>query len=74
MPAGVFIVMVENTIAAFGLFRSKFPRGGPLMVLGYFAALLYTPVHFTLMTIMGYAGVSVKWKGERVEPKVRGNR
>jgi cellulose synthase/poly-beta-1,6-N-acetylglucosamine synthase-like glycosyltransferase len=66
LPAGVFIVMVENTIAAFGLFRSRLPKGGPLLVLGYFAALLFTPVYFTLMTIMGYCGIKVTWKGDQV--------
>jgi len=62
MPAGVFIVMLENTIAAFGLFRKKLPPGGPLN-LGYFLTLLFTPVYFSLMTIMGYCRVKIKWKG-----------
>jgi cellulose synthase/poly-beta-1,6-N-acetylglucosamine synthase-like glycosyltransferase len=62
LPAGVFIVMIENTIGSFGLFRKKLPPGGPLN-LGYFLALLFTPVYFTLMTIMGYFRIKVKWKG-----------
>jgi cellulose synthase/poly-beta-1,6-N-acetylglucosamine synthase-like glycosyltransferase len=62
MPAGVFIVMIENTIAAFGLFRKKLPSGGP----GYILTLLFTPVYFTLMTIMGYCRIKVTWKGERI--------
>jgi cellulose synthase/poly-beta-1,6-N-acetylglucosamine synthase-like glycosyltransferase len=62
MPLGVFIVMIENTIAAFGLFRSKLPRGGP----AYFLTLLFTPVYFTLMTLMGYLGIKVTWKGGKV--------
>jgi cellulose synthase/poly-beta-1,6-N-acetylglucosamine synthase-like glycosyltransferase len=61
MPTGVFIVMIENTIAAFGLFRKKLPPGGPLN-LGYLLTLLFTPVYFTLMTIMGYCGIKVTWK------------
>jgi cellulose synthase/poly-beta-1,6-N-acetylglucosamine synthase-like glycosyltransferase len=65
MPAGVFIVMIENTIAAFSLFRKKLPPGGPLN-LGYFLTLLFTPVYFTLMTIMGYCGIKVQWKGKIV--------
>jgi cellulose synthase/poly-beta-1,6-N-acetylglucosamine synthase-like glycosyltransferase len=65
MPAGVFIVMIENTIGAFGLFRTKLPKGGPLN-LGYFLTLLFTPVYFTLMTIMGYCGIKIKWKGKQV--------
>jgi cellulose synthase/poly-beta-1,6-N-acetylglucosamine synthase-like glycosyltransferase len=65
MPAGVFIVMIENTIAAFGLFRAKLPKGGLLIKLGYFLALLFTPVYFTLMTLMGYAGIKTTWKNEK---------
>jgi cellulose synthase/poly-beta-1,6-N-acetylglucosamine synthase-like glycosyltransferase len=70
MPAGVFIVMIENTIAAFGLFRSKLPKGGVLLTLGYFAALLFTPLYFTLMTIMGYCRIKVMWKGDQI-PVIR---
>jgi cellulose synthase/poly-beta-1,6-N-acetylglucosamine synthase-like glycosyltransferase len=71
MPAGVFIVMIENTIAAFGLFRAKLPRSGLRAGFGYLAALLFPPVYFTLMTIMGYCGITVKWKGERIPHKER---
>ena len=65
MSAGVFIVMIENTIGAFGLFRTKLPKGGPLN-LGYFLTLIFTPVYFTLMTIMGYCRIRVKWKDKPV--------
>jgi len=65
MPAGVFIVMIENTIAAFGLFRKKLPPGGTLN-LGYALTLLFTPVYFTLMTLMGYCGIKTTWKGRQV--------
>jgi len=65
MPAGVFIVMVENTIAAFGLFRTKLPSGGPLNM-GYALTLLFAPVYFTLMTLMGYCGIKVTWKNRPV--------
>ena len=65
MPAGVLIVMIENTIAAFGLFRKKFPSGGPLN-LGYLLTLLFMPVYMTLMTIMGYCGIKTTWKNKVV--------
>ena len=65
MPAGVFIVMIENTIAAFGLFRKKLPHGG-FLNLGYALTLLFTPVYFTLMTLMGYCGIRTTWKGRQV--------
>jgi len=66
MTAGVYIVMLENTIGAFGLFRKKLPPGGPLN-LGYVLTLLFTPVYFSLMTIMGYCRIKVRWKGNIVE-------
>ena len=62
LPAGVCLVMVENTFAIFRLFRKKMPPGGA----GYLLTLLFTPVYFTLMTILGYCRVKVTWKGARV--------
>jgi len=64
LPAGVFIVMLENTIGAFGLFRTKLPGGGLLTKLGYFFTLLFMPVYLTLMTLMGYCKINVEWKGD----------
>jgi cellulose synthase/poly-beta-1,6-N-acetylglucosamine synthase-like glycosyltransferase len=66
MTAGVYVVMIENTIAIFGLFRSKLPKGGLRMTLGYLLALLFTPPYFTLMTLMGYCRIKVKWKGTKL--------
>jgi cellulose synthase/poly-beta-1,6-N-acetylglucosamine synthase-like glycosyltransferase len=66
LPAGVLIVMIENTVATFALFRKKLPKGGPLN-LGYVICMLFTPVYFTLMTIMGYCGIKPKWKGEQMK-------
>ena len=65
MLTGVFVVMVTNTIALFVLFRKKLPLGGPLNF-GYVLSLLFTPVYFTLMTIMGYCRVKARWKGKIV--------
>jgi cellulose synthase/poly-beta-1,6-N-acetylglucosamine synthase-like glycosyltransferase len=67
LPAGVFIVMLENTAAAFGFFRVKLPGGGPLLARGYFLTLLFTPVYFTLMTIMGYCCIKIIWKEEQID-------
>jgi cellulose synthase/poly-beta-1,6-N-acetylglucosamine synthase-like glycosyltransferase len=66
MPAAIFIGMVENTIAAFGLFRTKLPNGGLLVKSGYFLALFFTPVYSTLMTLMGYSGIKTTWKNEKL--------
>jgi hypothetical protein len=57
--------MIENTIAAFGLFRKKLPPGGPLN-LGYLLTLLFMPVYMALMTIMGYCGIKTTWKNKEV--------
>jgi cellulose synthase/poly-beta-1,6-N-acetylglucosamine synthase-like glycosyltransferase len=65
MPAGVFVVMTGNTIGLFGLFRAKLPPAGPLN-LGYLLAQIFTPAYFTLMTIMGYCRIKVRWKGKQV--------
>ena len=66
MTAGVFISMIENTIAAFALFRCKLPEGGLLTKFGYFLALLFMPVYFTLLTVMGYAHTRITWKNEEL--------
>jgi hypothetical protein len=65
MLAAVLIGMIENTVASLCVFRKKLPSGGPLN-LGYLLTLLFTPVYFTLMTIMGYCRIKVKWKGKEV--------
>jgi cellulose synthase/poly-beta-1,6-N-acetylglucosamine synthase-like glycosyltransferase len=65
MSASVVFAMIKNTLASFSLFRKKLPAGG-LLNLGYALTLLFTPVYFTLMTIMGYCRIKVKWKGKEV--------
>ena len=65
LPASILISMIENTIASFCPFRKNLPPGGPLN-LGYILTLLFTPCYFTLMTIMGYCRIKVKWKGKEV--------
>jgi hypothetical protein len=62
MPLGVFIVMIENTIGALCIAKSSLPRPR----LGWIPELLFTPVYFTLMTIMGYLGIKTNWKGSKV--------
>jgi cellulose synthase/poly-beta-1,6-N-acetylglucosamine synthase-like glycosyltransferase len=61
LSACVLLSMIENTIAVFGPFRKKLPKAGPLN-LGYVLTLLFTPVYFTLMTIMGYCRIKTTWK------------
>jgi cellulose synthase/poly-beta-1,6-N-acetylglucosamine synthase-like glycosyltransferase len=68
LPAGVFIVMVKNTIAAFGLFRSKLPQGGLRLKLAWFLSMLFMPVYLTLMTLMGFARIKTSWKETTTPP------
>ncbi|GHV04075.1 hypothetical protein FACS189485_08680 [Spirochaetia bacterium] len=62
MPLGVFIVMLENTIGSLCIAKSSLPRPRFFWI----PELLFTPVYFTLMTLMGYLGIKVTWKGSRV--------
>jgi cellulose synthase/poly-beta-1,6-N-acetylglucosamine synthase-like glycosyltransferase len=59
LPAGVFISMLINHIAAFVFFRRALPQGHRF---GFFLTLLFMPCYSTLMTLMGYAGIKPKWK------------
>ena len=64
LPAGILTSMTLNTIANLGLFGVSLPRRR--FCIGYALTLLFTPVYFTAMTILGYLGIKSKWKGERV--------
>jgi cellulose synthase/poly-beta-1,6-N-acetylglucosamine synthase-like glycosyltransferase len=62
LPAAVFIVMAMNTLAILILFRAALPKPGP----GYIIHAIFTPMYFTLLTIMGFCGISFEWKGSRI--------
>ena len=64
LPLGPITVMIFNTIANLGLFGVSLPRRN--FGFGYLLTLLFTPVYFALMTIMGYLGVKPHWKGKRI--------
>ena len=65
LPAAGLAVMLQNTAAAFALFRKSLPKGG-FLNLGYLAALLFAQPYFTLMTAMGLCGAKASWKGNKV--------
>jgi glycosyltransferase involved in cell wall biosynthesis len=68
MPAGVFIVMIENTIGALCLARRK--GGGSSLPVSRFLwlpDLIFMPFYMTLMTVLGYLGIKTNWKGSRVD-------
>jgi cellulose synthase/poly-beta-1,6-N-acetylglucosamine synthase-like glycosyltransferase len=64
LPAGPVTVMIFNTIANLGLFGVSLPRRS--FCFGYALTLLFTPVYFTFLTILGFLGIKPKWKGEKV--------
>jgi len=64
LPAGPVTVMIFNTIANLGLFGISLPRRN--FSFGYALTLLFTPVYFALMTILGFLGVKPEWKGKKI--------
>jgi cellulose synthase/poly-beta-1,6-N-acetylglucosamine synthase-like glycosyltransferase len=67
LTAAVMISMTGNTIAALRLFGASLPRRG----WAYLIQLVFTPVYFTFLTILGFCGVKVQWKGSQVQQKSR---
>ena len=73
LSAAVLISMIINTITAFSLFHTKLPhlqksprQSGLLLKSSYLLTLLYMPVHFTILTLMGYARIKTTWKNNKV--------
>ena len=64
LPLGPVTVMVFNTIANLCLFGVSLPRRS--FSFGYLLTLLFTPVYFTLMTLLGFLGIKPKWKGKKI--------
>jgi cellulose synthase/poly-beta-1,6-N-acetylglucosamine synthase-like glycosyltransferase len=68
LPLGVLAAMIMNTIVALGPFGAGLPRAGA----AYLIQLLFTPVYFTFLTILGYCRIRVTWKGNPVKSKLGG--
>ena len=62
LPVGVLTSMTFNNIANLCLLGVSLPK----KKFAYVLTLLFTPVYFTFMTILGYVGVKPKWKGEKI--------
>jgi cellulose synthase/poly-beta-1,6-N-acetylglucosamine synthase-like glycosyltransferase len=62
LPVAVIVSMTFNTIATMGLFGASLPRKGA----AYILQLVFTPMYFTFLTILGFCGVKSDWKGSRV--------
>ncbi|MCL2214400.1 MAG: glycosyltransferase [Treponema sp.] len=64
LSAGVFVSMILNTIMAFGFFGKNLSHNGSHHLPGYFICLLFMPVYFTMINIMGYLKIKTTWKNE----------
>jgi cellulose synthase/poly-beta-1,6-N-acetylglucosamine synthase-like glycosyltransferase len=64
LPLGPVTVMIFNTIANLSLFGASLPR--QRFCFAYLLTLLFTPIYFTLMTVLGFLGFKPKWKGKQV--------
>jgi hypothetical protein len=67
LSAAVMISMTGNTVAALRLFGGSLPRRG----WAYLIQLVFTPIYFTFLTILGFCGIKVHWKGSPVGQKGR---
>jgi hypothetical protein len=62
LPIAVLLSMTLNTIANISLFKTSLPK----LKAAYFLALLFTPVYFTFLTVLGFIGIKPTWKGKTV--------
>jgi cellulose synthase/poly-beta-1,6-N-acetylglucosamine synthase-like glycosyltransferase len=62
LPAGVLTSMLFNNFANLRLFGCSLPKGK----FAYALTLLFTPVYFSFLTILGYLGFKPKWKGQDI--------
>ena len=62
LPFAVLTAMIFNTAANLGFMGISLPRRR----FAYILTLLFTPVYFTLLTILGYLGFKPEWKGEKM--------
>jgi cellulose synthase/poly-beta-1,6-N-acetylglucosamine synthase-like glycosyltransferase len=62
LPAAVLLAMTGNSIAALGIFGGSLPRAGA----AYVIQTIFTPIYFTLLTVLGFCRVKPDWKGDPV--------
>jgi hypothetical protein len=58
LPAAVLLSMSANTIAVLALFGAFLPKAGP----AYILQIIFTPLYFTFLTILGLLGIKPAWK------------
>jgi hypothetical protein len=54
----VLFAMAVNTFATLKLFGSKLPKAGLMWPI----QIVFTPLYFTFLTILGFCRVKVRWK------------
>jgi hypothetical protein len=54
--------MTLNTIAVLALLGASLPQKGP----AYSIQIVFTPIYFTFLTILGFLGIKAHWKGKEV--------
>lgn len=67
LPVAVLMAMSMNTIAVLLLAGPALPKAG----LAYLLQLFFTPTYFSFLTILGFLGISVSWKGNELKNRER---
>jgi cellulose synthase/poly-beta-1,6-N-acetylglucosamine synthase-like glycosyltransferase len=62
LTGAVLFAMTLNTIATLRLFSTALPQKG----MAYSIQLVFTPMYFTFLTILGFCRVKVNWKGSKL--------
>ena len=63
LPVAVLIAMLSNTAVARRFAGDSLPGS----YLRYLPHLVFMPIFFTFLTIIGYAGMEVRWKGAKLD-------
>jgi cellulose synthase/poly-beta-1,6-N-acetylglucosamine synthase-like glycosyltransferase len=58
LPSAVLCSMAANTLATLRIFGAALPKAGPAWMLH----TVFTPMYFTLLTILGFLGKKPSWK------------
>jgi cellulose synthase/poly-beta-1,6-N-acetylglucosamine synthase-like glycosyltransferase len=58
LPAAVLLSMSINTVVTLALFGAFLPKAGP----AYIFQIVFTPIYFTFLTILGLLGFKPVWK------------
>jgi cellulose synthase/poly-beta-1,6-N-acetylglucosamine synthase-like glycosyltransferase len=62
LPGAVFFAMSLNTISTLRLFGASLPKKGA----AYGLQLIFTPMFFTFLTILGFFGIKADWRDSQV--------